>query len=229
VQQECKHAELISYKVHKDQFKLLHVGNKDQAKTSKTQQARLETSCDSSTDEEGESQCSSSPLDKQLYDQSSELKHALANSNALAGDYVELKNCKRCGCMIFKDLTAAIKPKSEDFNADISPSQLLTKMFSDEARYKIDHFLPQTALKDFPVARIYDNQRNKLVCRIFEMGKQFNQRLKTIHIAVELLERFFLDRKSQQMREIQQMTSKIVTIILTTCFLIASKYDEIDD
>lgn len=131
--------------------------------------------------------------------------------------------------MIFKDLTAAIKPKSEDFNADISPSQLLTKMFSDEARYKIDHFLPQNALKDFPVARIYDQQRNKLVFRIFEMGKQFNQRLKTIHIAVELLDRFFLDRKSQQMREIQQMTPKIVTIILTTCFLIASKYDEIDD
>jgi len=61
------------------------------------------------------------------------------------------------------------------------------------------------------------------------MGKQFNQRLKTIHIAVELLDRFFLDRKSQQMREIQQMSPKIVTIILTTCFLIASKYDEIDD
>jgi len=40
----------------------------------------------------------------------------------LVGDYVELKNCKRCGSMIFKDLSAAIKPKSAEFNADISPA-----------------------------------------------------------------------------------------------------------
>ena len=40
--------------------------------------------------------------------------------------------------MIFKDQTAAIKSEKEEFNADISPAQLLTKMFSDEARYKFD-------------------------------------------------------------------------------------------
>ena len=31
--------------------------------------------------------------------------------------------------MIFKDQSSAIKQKSEEFNADISPAQLLTKMF----------------------------------------------------------------------------------------------------
>lgn len=213
--------------MHKDQFKTLAVGNKQKMISKKILQTqnRLETSCESSTDGEE----SRSPRDKQFYDQTSDLKHALANSRALVGDYIELKNCKRCGCMIFKDLTAAIKPKSEDFNADISPAQLLTKMFSDEARYKVDHFLPACALKDFPVARIYSEQRTKLVNRIFDMGKTFSQRLKTTHIAVELLDRFFLDRRSQSLRDIQGMSAKVVTIILTTCFLIASKYDEIDD
>jgi len=61
--------------------------------------------------------------------QSNDLRAALINSKALTGDYVELKNCKRCGAMIFKDQSSAIKPESEEFNADISPAQLLTKMF----------------------------------------------------------------------------------------------------
>lgn len=54
--------------------------------------------------------------------QASDLKKALLESKALVGDYVELKNCKRCGAMVFRDQTAAIKSKKEEFNADISPS-----------------------------------------------------------------------------------------------------------
>ena len=73
--------------------------------------------------------------------QSNDLRAALINSKALTGDYVELKNCKRCGAMIFKDQSSAIKHESEEFNADISPAQLLTKMFQDEAKYKFDHFI----------------------------------------------------------------------------------------
>ena len=40
--------------------------------------------------------------DKQYLNQPNDLKAALINSKALVGDYVELKNCKRCGAMIFK-------------------------------------------------------------------------------------------------------------------------------
>ena len=54
--------------------------------------------------------------------QSNDLRQALINSKALVGDYVELKNCKRCGSMIFKDQSSAIKSKNEEFNADISPA-----------------------------------------------------------------------------------------------------------
>lgn len=39
----------------------------------------------------------------QYLNQSNDLRAALINSKALTGDYVELKNCKRCGSMIFKD------------------------------------------------------------------------------------------------------------------------------
>lgn len=54
---------------------------------------------------EGEESDPNSPLfpDKSYIDQSSDLRTALINSKALVGDYVELKNCKRCGSMIFKD------------------------------------------------------------------------------------------------------------------------------
>lgn len=72
----------------------------------------------------------------------------MINSKALVGDYVELKNCKRCGSMIFKDQSASIKPEKEEFNADISPAQLLTKMFQDEARYKFDHFIKHQELNN---------------------------------------------------------------------------------
>ena len=53
---------------------------------------------------EGDESDPNSPLmpDKQYLNQSNDLKAALISSKALVGDYVELKNCKRCGSMIFK-------------------------------------------------------------------------------------------------------------------------------
>ena len=92
---------------------------------------------------DGEESDPDSPFypDSQYLNQSNDLRAALINSKALTGDYVELKNCKRCGSMIFKDQSSAIKPECEEFNADISPAQLLTKMFQDEAKYKFDHYI----------------------------------------------------------------------------------------
>lgn len=60
--------------------------------------------------------------DASYMNSAAELKKALIDSKALVGDYVELKNCKRCGAMVFRDQTAAVKHSSEEFNADISPS-----------------------------------------------------------------------------------------------------------
>lgn len=182
---------------------------------------------------DGEESDPNSPLmpDSQYLNQSNDLKAALINSKALVGDYVELKNCKRCGSMIFKDLSSAIKAKDEDFNADISPAQLLTKMFQDEARYKFDQYVhtKDLTLRENKVARIYTEQRTSLVERIFTMGHKLKQRTKTLHIAIELLDRFFLDRRSQSNSQVMSMSARAVSIMLTTCFLIASKYDEIDD
>lgn len=66
-----------------------------------------------------------------------------------------------------------------------------------------------------------------MVERIFSMGRKFNQRLKTVHIAIELIDRFFLDSKTQL--KYSTMDAQTQSNILVTCFLIASKYDEIDD
>ena len=41
--------------------------------------------------------------DTQYLNNSKELRQALQDSKALVGDYVELKNCKRCGAMMFRN------------------------------------------------------------------------------------------------------------------------------
>ena len=53
---------------------------------------------------DGEESDPNSPVgsDQQYINQSTDLKTALIESKALVGDYVELKNCKRCGAMIFR-------------------------------------------------------------------------------------------------------------------------------
>lgn len=76
---------------------------------------------------------------------------------------------------------------------------------------------------------LYTEQRSSLVQKIHAMGKKFNQRQKTLHIAIEVLDRFFLDKRSQSLQDIQDMGARIVNVVMVTCFLIASKYDEIDD
>ena len=104
-------------------------------------------------------------------------------------------------------------------------------MFQDEARYKIDHFINTNdmGLPEHNVAKTYVDQRSKIVQQIMTMGKKFKQRVKTLHIAIELCDRFFLDKRAQGMPQVQGMTARKVNIVVTTCFLIASKYDEIDD
>lgn len=270
----CKHAELISYKVHREQFKTLMVPNrfmqlfsKPQAKegeqkkrkesvasgrysqstdqrtfcsegSGRVPESNSDSECVSTDGEETADLLRSVAPEKQVLKQSASLRATLASSQALQGDYVELKNCKRCGSLIFKvsefcrltplqDLSAAIK--HEHFNADISPAQLLTKMFQDEARYRIDHFLTAKDFAGNKVARVYSEQRGSLVDRMLAMGKRFNQRTKTLHIGVELMDRYFLDKRTQAAASLQQMSPKAVTLVMTTCFLIASKYDEIDD
>ena len=76
--------------------------------------------------------------------------------------------------MIFKDQSSAIKPECEEFNADISPAQLLTKMFQDEAKYKFDHYIrnQDVNLPKNKGAKTYIEQRDKLINRLMEMGER---------------------------------------------------------
>ena len=104
-------------------------------------------------------------------------------------------------------------------------------MFQDEAKYKFDHYIrnQDVHLPKNKVAKAFIDQRDKLVGRWLEMGQKFKQRDRTLHIAIELLDRYFLDRRNQIEKGIQSMSPRVVAIYLSTCFLIASKYDEIDD
>ena len=92
--------------------------------TSDAETTQNESASEGECSTDGDESDPNSPLcpDSQYINQSNDLRAALINSKALVGDYVELKNCKRCGSMIFKDQSCSIKSKHEEFNADISPA-----------------------------------------------------------------------------------------------------------
>ena len=64
------------------------------------------------------------------------------------------------------------------------------------------------------------------------MGKKFKQAQETIHIAVELIDQFYLkqaqDSTSEKFRDAFLLPSRVI-LHQIACLLIASKYDEIDD
>lgn len=64
------------------------------------------------------------------------------------------------------------------------------------------------------------------------MGVKFQQARETIHIAIEIIDQFYL-RKSQQKTNIDfkdnYMLPRLVLLHQVTSLLIASKYDEVDD
>jgi len=62
----------------------------------------------------------------------------------------------------------------------------------------VDHYIQNADLdkEEHAVAKAYSEQRDALVDRIFQMGKKFSQRTRSLHIAIELLDRFFLDKQS---------------------------------
>ena len=79
------------------------------------------------------------------------------------------------------------------------------------------------------VAAKYTSLRTKLVEKLIKMAKRFKQRPRTVHTGIELLDRFFLDPRTQERLDLKLMPAKKVNTILCTCFLIASKFEEIDD
>ena len=65
------------------------------------------------------------------------------------------------------------------------------------------------------------------------MGRRFRQREDTIHLAIELIDRYFLLQSDEQLQRLFEPHSKMAlsqqTLIQITCFLIASKFDELDE
>jgi len=54
-------------------------------------------------------------------------------------------------------------------------------MFQDEAKYKFDHYIRNhdVNIPKNKVAKVYIDQRDRLVNRLMEMGQKFKQRDKT--------------------------------------------------
>jgi hypothetical protein len=56
------------------------------------------------------------------------------------------------------------------------------------------------------------------------MGKRYKQREEVVHLAVELLDRFFMNKDLKF-----DFNTRSMCLYTLTCFLIASKHDELDE
>jgi hypothetical protein len=99
---------------------------------------------------------------------------------------------------------------------------ILNNMFSDELNF--DYKSYQLSEKSGKTAKSFMNERDDIISRVYALGMKFHQRSRTIHIAIELIDRYFLNPNCPTV-----LDSKSISIFLTTFFLIASKLDEIDD
>lgn len=59
---------------------------------------------------------------------------------------------------------------------------------------------------------------------IFDLSKRYNQRDEVVHLAVDLMDRFFLQKDSKF-----EFSQRNLALYCLTFYLIASKHDEIDD
>ena len=87
-------------------------------------------------------------------------------------------------------------------------------------------------LKDPLAQHLYIKSRDYIIDEVFKIGERFQQRKETIHIAVELIDQYYLV-KSQKLTanefKYQFLDPKKMILHQATSIMIASKYDEIDD
>ena len=75
------------------------------------------------------------------------------------------------------------------------------------------------------------NKRDELVSNLFRLGRKFKQRDRTVHVATTLMDNFFLNKRAQNglVRGLELLSGRCFSTFCTTFFLIASKFEEIDD
>ena len=109
---------------------------------------------------------------------------------------------------------------------DIQDSQRKVQALS------IDDEEEKSQLKDPSAQSLYIKSREYIIDEVFKIGERFQQRKETIHIAVELIDQYYLV-KSQNLPafefKAQFLEPKKMILHQATSIMIASKYDEIDD
>jgi hypothetical protein len=104
-------------------------------------------------------------------------------------------------------------------------------MFLDEKRYSYSHLIVGAEVDKHvhSVATQYSEMRAKLVQRFRDLATRFKQSRRTQHVGIEMMDRFFLDPRTQSDPSFRLMKSKTVNTVMITCFLVASKLEELDD
>lgn len=79
---------------------------------------------------------------------------------------------------------------------------------------------------------LYLNGRKRIIDGVYKMGVKFRQARETIHIAIEMIDQYYLSI-SQEMTakafKVKLMHPQAVILHQVTVLLISSKFDEIDD
>ena len=197
---------LQAYLKTREQPKLVKRSFGDSAKKSNKSGSKYRSRVPSVHDEESTDQSEiSSPMAEEDIStlRVDELKAAADRMGAQGNGWdetIEFKNCKSCGSAVFdRSVPAAIKCPESEFKSEQAPMMLLANMFTDQLKYSHDHLVrePQSS-----VHRTYFAKREEMVDRLFAMGKKFKQRQRTVHVALEIMDRYFLDPRISDNRDI---------------------------
>ena len=84
-------------------------------------------------------------------------------------------------------------------------------------------------LAESPIAMVYAAKREELINNLLRLGRKFKQRDRTVHVAATLMDNFFNNKRSQSLEQLRVLSNRCLYVFCTTFFLIASKFDEIND
>ena len=110
-------------------------------------------------------------------------------------------------------------------------------MFADQHVFERSFFdgeailetIKPEALAENPVALVYAAKREELINNLLRLGRKFKQRDRTIQVAATIMDNFFNNKRSQGLDQLRVLSNRCLYVFCTTFFLLASKFDEIDD
>lgn len=168
---------------------------------------------------------------------------SLTEQNMESSEVPTCQQCLDCGALLMNVSTIRFTDKEyEGIGPKKGPSGVPTmlmveSMFADQNVFERSFFDGEAILETIkpeefaenPIALVYAAKREELINNLLRLGRKFKQRDRTIQVAATLMDNFFNNKRSQSLEQLRVLSNRCLYVFCTTFFLIASKFDEIDD